>query len=57
MFSCSSMLACAVVHHTCRKMRADCLLKVRWQQRMLRADVKENMSPNEQQVCVCQQNG
>lgn len=34
----------------CRKMRTDCLLKVRWQQRMLRPDVKENMSPQEQQV-------
>lgn len=31
-------------------MRTDCLLKVRWQQRMLRPDVKENMSPQEQQV-------
>jgi hypothetical protein len=41
------------VHHCvllCRKMRTDCLLKVRWQQRMLRPDVKENMSPQEQQV-------
>jgi hypothetical protein len=31
-------------------MRTDCLLKVRWQQRTLRPDVKENMSPQEQQV-------
>lgn len=31
-------------------MRTDCLLKVRWQQRMLRPDVKDNMSPQEQQV-------
>lgn len=34
----------------CRKMRQDCLISVRWAQRMLKADVKENMSPQEQQV-------
>ncbi|KAF8064590.1 gins1 [Scenedesmus sp. PABB004] len=34
---------------TYHKMRADVLVKVRWQQRFLSADVKENMSPQEQQ--------
>lgn len=52
---CSSPPCHLSCHHLycvwlCRKMRVDCLLKVRWQQRMLRADVKENMSPQEQQV-------
>eukprot|EP00878_Enallax_costatus_P042442 GHUV01049806.1.p1 GENE.GHUV01049806.1~~GHUV01049806.1.p1 ORF type:complete len:142 (+),score=33.32 GHUV01049806.1:364-789(+) len=50
-----------VVHHetilklkrillTYMKMRQDCLINVRWAQRMLKADVRENMSPQEQQV-------
>jgi hypothetical protein len=31
-------------------MRADCLIRVRWQQRMLRAEVAENTSPAESEV-------
>lgn len=31
-------------------MRADCLAGVRWQQRFLAPDVRENLSPQEQQV-------
>jgi hypothetical protein len=31
-------------------MRADCLIRVRWQQRMLSSEVKENTSPTESEV-------
>jgi hypothetical protein len=48
--SCCCGVLCDIGCNNRRRMRADCLIRVRWQQRMLSSEVKENTSPTESEV-------